>query len=137
MLSDFKTKKLLGKGSYGKVYLIERIKNPGEVYAMKCIDKRKILKDNILESTQLEKEIMAKLDHPFLNELFYVFQTDSKIMFVMKFIRGGELYEQQRRIQRFAEEQAKFYIVQIILGLGNLHEHNIAYRDLKPENILI
>jgi serine/threonine protein kinase len=51
MLSDFKTKKLLGKGSYGKVYLIERIKNPGEVYAMKCIDKRKILKDNILEST--------------------------------------------------------------------------------------
>jgi len=84
---------LLGKGSYGKVYLIERHDNKAEVYAMKCIDKRKILKDNILESAVLEKEIMQKVEHPFLNELYYVFQTDTKIMYVMKFVRGGELYE--------------------------------------------
>jgi serine/threonine protein kinase len=110
-LADFQIKKLLGKGSYGKVYLIERHSNKDEVYAMKCIDKRKILKDNILESAVLEKEIMQKVDHPFLNELYYVFQTDNKIMYVMKFVRGGELYEHQRRIKRFSEDAAKFYTV--------------------------
>jgi len=70
-------------------------------------------------------------------ETSYLFQTDNKLMFVMPFAMGGELFELKKRKRRFTEEEARFYASQIVLSLGYLHESNILYRDLKPENILI
>ena len=35
------------------------------------------------------------------------------------------------------EEQAKFYFLEILVGLNYIHQQNIVYRDLKPENLLI
>lgn len=60
-----------------------------------------------------------------------------KLYFVMKFIRGGELFEHLRRQRRFKEARAKFYVLTVALGLGHLHSQQIIYRDLKPENILM
>ena len=76
-------------------------------------------------------------DHPFLVGMHYVFQTESKIFFVMRFVRGGELFSHLRRSSRFPEEMAKFYAIQVCLAIGYLHDKKIIYRDLKPENILI
>lgn len=39
--------------------------------------------------------------------------------------------------KRFPEKQAKFYVMQIALGLGHLHDKDFIYRDLKLENILM
>lgn len=36
-----------------------------------------------------------------------------------------------------SEENAKFYFLEILIGLDYIHSHNILYRDLKPENLLI
>ena len=55
----------------------------------------------------------------------------------MEFIRGGELFQHLKKIRRFSENQAKFYICEIILAFEYLHDKDIIYRDLKPENILI
>jgi serum/glucocorticoid-regulated kinase 2 len=55
----------------------------------------------------------------------------------MKFIKGGELYTHLRNVKQFSEEQVKFYIVQIVSGLGYLHSKKIVYRDLKTKNILM
>jgi len=85
----------------------------------------------------LEKEILLKADHPFLVGMEYVFQTDSKIFFVMKFVRGGELFMHLRRQKQFPEEQAKMYAMTVAMALGHLHSQKIIYRDLKPENILM
>lgn len=41
------------------------------------------------------------------------------------------------KVKRFPEDRARFYVVQVALALGHLHERNIVYRDLKPENILM
>jgi serum/glucocorticoid-regulated kinase 2 len=67
----------------------------------------------------------------------YVFQTDLKIFFVMKFVRGGELFMHLRKARQFKENRAKFYALTIAMALGHLHSKNIIYRDLKPENILM
>ena len=55
----------------------------------------------------------------------------------MRYVEGGELYRQMRALKRFDEEHAKFYVVQIALALGHLHEKNIVYNDLKAENCLL
>lgn len=73
VLADFNIKKLIGRGSYGKVFLIERHSNPNEVYAMKCIKKTKIIEEDLMESTSLENEILQETSHPFLMGMEYVF----------------------------------------------------------------
>lgn len=80
---------------------------------------------------------MLQADHPFLVGMNYVFQTDQKIFFVMRFVRGGELFMHLRNSTRFPEERAKFYAAQVALAIGHLHSKHIIYRDLKPENILM
>lgn len=76
-------------------------------------------------------------DHPFLVGMNFVFQTESKIFFVMRFVRGGELFSYLRKCSRFDEDKAKFYAMQVALAIGYLHSKKIIYRDLKPENILM
>ena len=78
-----------------------------------------------------------KANHPFLVGMSYVFMTNEKIFFVMKFVRGGELFKHLREAHRFDEKRAKFYSMQVALAIGHLHDQNIIYRDLKPENILM
>lgn len=135
-LSDFQIKKVIGRGSFGKVFLVQK-KSDGQVFAMKSLRKDVILDYDQVESTKLEKDILLKADHPFLVGMSYVFMTDQKIFFVMRFVRGGELFMHLRQAQRFTEERAKFYAIQVGMALGHLHDQQIIYRDLKPENILM
>jgi len=95
-LKDFIVKSVIGKGSFGKVFLVEHNED-GNVYAMKSLRKDVILDYDQIESTLLEKDILQKADHPFLVGMEYVFQTDHKIFFVMKFVRGGELFMHLRK----------------------------------------
>lgn len=109
----------------------------GKVYAMKSLRKDVIIDYEQFESTRLEKQILMEADHPFLVGMEYVFQTDQKIFFVMKFVRGGELFMHLRKARSFKESRAKFYSVIVAMALGHLHSKKIIYRDLKPENILL
>jgi len=104
---------------------------------MKSLRKDVIIEYDQVESTKLEKDILLKADHPFLVGMSYVFQTDQKIFFVMRFVRGGELFSHLRQCTRFPEERARFYAIQVAMALGYLHTQHIIYRDLKPENILM
>ena len=58
-------------------------------------------------------------------------------MFVMRFVRGGDMCSLLQKQKRFSEERAKFYVAVIALALGHLHTKNFIYRDLKLENILV
>lgn len=135
-LDDFICKKVLGKGSFGKVFLVEK-KSDHKLYAMKSLRKDVILENDQVESTKLEKEILLKAKHPFFVKMAYIFQTDQKIYFVMNFIRGGELFTHLQNEKRFKEERTKFYAAQIVSAIGYLHKKKIIYRDIKPENILM
>lgn len=74
-LKDFIIKSVIGKGSFGKVFLVQKSDTAG-VFAMKSLRKDVIIDYDQIESTLLEKEILQKADHPFLVGMEYVFQTE-------------------------------------------------------------
>lgn len=135
-LDDFELLRLVGTGSFAKVLLV-RHKSTGVLYAMKVLKKEEIFRRNQIDHTKTERLILATLRHPFMVRLRYSFQTEHKLYMVLDFVRGGELFYHLRRAGRFTEEQARFYVAEVILALDYLHRHDVIYRDLKPENILL
>ena len=55
----------------------------------------------------------------------------------MDLCTGGEIFFHLNRFKKFNEEQARFYMAEIMLGLDYLHKKNVVFRDIKPENILV
>lgn len=135
-LEDFQIERVLGKGAFGKVFLVTK-KDNGQVYAMKALRKEMIEKRNQVIHTKTEREILGSIDCPFIVQLRFAFQTPDKLYMIMDFINGGELFFHLRRSTSFTEERARFYAAEILMALDYLHGLGIIYRDLKPENILL
>ena len=89
---------------------------------MKTHRKDIIIAHGQLKNIITEKNILQQANHPFLINMEYVFQTELHVLFFMKFMKGGELMGYLRDIDRFSEEVSKFFIVQVILAIGHLHE---------------
>mgnify|MGYP002629835196 CR=1 FL=1 len=101
-LEDFKIKKMIGKGTFGKVFLVEQ-EGTGRQFAMKCIRKDIIIENEQMENIQLEKDILYTIGHPFLVGMEYVFQNEVRIYFLMHFVKGGELFRHLVQVKRFQE----------------------------------
>ncbi len=63
--------------------------------------------------------------------------TETKIIFVMPFYQGGDLFQFQVKKKTFDESIVAFFLVQVANMIKYLHERNIIYRNLKPENLLL
>jgi serine/threonine protein kinase len=135
-LDDFRIDKVLGKGSFGKVFLVTK-KDSGQVYAMKCLRKDMIERRNQRDHTTTERAILGEVQSPFIVQLRFAFQSPEKLYMVMDFMSGGELFFHLRRSGRFTEARSRFYAAEILLALEYLHSMAVIYRDLKPENVLI
>ena len=124
-LDDFQIMKVLGRGSFGKVCLVQ-YKPTKEYYAMKSLKKDVLLDQDQVESTILEKKILQSLDHPFLVGMVFCFQTEERIYFIMPFVRGGELFQHLRSEKFFKEDKARFYAASIGMALDYLHNHGLS-----------
>lgn len=132
----FKIEKLIGRGSYAKVFLVRK-KETDECYAMKVLKKSKMENEKDVTRVFNEKEIIKDINHPFIVKLHYTFQTLNKAYFILDLLNGGDLYTHIMKCGKFKESVAKFYTAEIILALEHLHKHSIVYRDLKPQNIIV
>jgi len=136
--SDFQPLKLLGRGSFGEVLLV-RLKATGKIYAMKILDK-KILKIKKQQNhTKTERDLMVKINCPFIVNIKSAFQDDTNLYLVSEFMQGGDMFFHLHdgQIIIFSNEKTKFYMIELVLALVFLHKNNMVYRDLKPENILL
>jgi serum/glucocorticoid-regulated kinase 2 len=127
-VDDFSIIKLVGKGAYGKVFLVSK-KGTGNIYAMKILKKKEmILKEQVLH-IKTEKRIMELVDHPFIIKLQFAFHNNQKLYLITNFCPGGELYYHLSRVGSFNEASVKFYASLMILALEHLHSKNIIYRE--------
>ncbi|KIJ70321.1 hypothetical protein HYDPIDRAFT_105029 [Hydnomerulius pinastri MD-312] len=134
---DFEFLKLIGRGTFGKVFQVRK-RDTKRIYAMKVLSKKEIVAKKEVAHTIGERKILQRsLESPFLVGLKFSFQTDSDLYLVTDFKSGGELFWHLQKETRFTEERARFYIAELVLALEHLHKYNIVYRDLKPENILL
>ncbi|XP_012514728.1 PREDICTED: ribosomal protein S6 kinase alpha-2 [Propithecus coquereli] len=91
--SQFELLKVLGQGSYGKVFLVRKVKgsDAGQLYAMKVL-KKATLKVRDRVRSKMERDILAEVNHPFIVKLHYAFQTEGKLYLILDFLRGGDLF---------------------------------------------
>ncbi|KAJ1561970.1 pkb-activating kinase-like protein [Cladochytrium tenue] len=132
---DFEFGRILGEGSYSTVILAKE-RSTGREFAVKMLDKRHIIKEKKTKYVQIEKDVLNRVSHPFIVRLFYTFQTQSSLYFVLECAHNGDLLTMLRR-RLFGLEASRFYASEIIVGVEYLHSQNIIHRDLKPENVLI
>ncbi|KAK1806542.1 hypothetical protein P4O66_005051, partial [Electrophorus voltai] len=135
---QFELRKVLGQGSFGKVFLVKKITGPdaGQLYAMKVL-KKATLKVRDRVRTKMERDILVEVNHPFIVKLHYAFQTEGKLYLILDFLRGGDLFTRLSKEVMFTEEDVKFYLAELALALDHLHGLGIIYRDLKPEKYKI
>ena len=126
----------LGKGSFGEVYLVQKI-NTSEKYAMKVLRKERIIGQNLLKYALAEKNVLSDSNHPFIVKLKYAFQTSTKLFLVLEYCPNGDLSKHLSFEKRFKEPRAKFYICEVLLALENLHKRDVIFRDLKPDNVVL
>lgn len=135
-LEDFEVMKVVGQGAFGKVFQVKK-KGTSDIYAMKVMRKDKIMEKNHAEYMKAERDILTKIDHPFVVQLRYSFQTKYRLYLVLDFINGGHLFFQLYKQGLFREDLGRIYAAEIVSAVSHLHANGIMHRDLKPENILV
>ncbi|XP_072382932.1 uncharacterized protein Nuak [Diabrotica undecimpunctata] len=128
--------KKLGQGTFGKVQLGIN-KETGQEVAIKTIKKSKIESEADLVRIRREIQIMSSVQHPNIIHIYEVFENREKMVLVMEYAAGGELYDYLSDRKVLDEDEARRIFRQIATACYYCHKHKICHRDLKLENILL
>ncbi|CAG8541721.1 9793_t:CDS:2 [Funneliformis mosseae] len=115
-LEDFVTVKVIGKGAFGEVRLVQKADTA---------------------HVKAERDVLAESDSPWVVQLFYSFQDASYLYLIMEFLPGGDLMTMLIKYDTFSEDVTRFYIAECVLAIEAIHKLNFIHRDIKPDNILI
>ena len=127
---------IIGRGGFGKVWKV-RYKKTHKKYALKEMSKVKIIDRKSEKSIKNEKEFLSQLHHPFLVNMICSFQDKDNLYLVMDLLNGGDLRYHICHKRKFSENETKFFLACVIIGLEYIHSKNIIHRDIKPENLVL
>ena len=127
---------MLGKGSFGEVYLVQKKSNK-MFYAMKVLQKDKLMGQNLVKYARTERNVLSYTKHSFIVGLNYAFQTKEKLFLILDYCPGGDLGHVLTKEKRFDEDRARIYLAEVVLALEDLHKRDIIFRDLKPDNVVL
>ncbi|KAK3934775.1 Serine/threonine-protein kinase RAD53 [Diplogelasinospora grovesii] len=128
----------IGKGAFAVVYKVTS-KFDGLPYAAKELDKRKFIKNGVLDQkVENEMKIMQKIKHSNIVQYVEHLDWDDRLLIlIMEYVPGGDLGRLIADQGPLSESDTKTIARQLLDALGYLHEMNITHRDVKPDNILI
>jgi len=135
-IEDFEILRVLGRGAFGFVKACIK-KDSGKLYAMKCIDKRRVMATDSVDTIMAEREFLSMMDSRFTVCLRYAVMDENCLFLVLDLMVGGDLKFHLNKDERFGEERSRFYAAEILLGLEHIHSKKIVYRDMKLENVLL
>ena len=134
---EFNSPKIIGIGSYGKVYLYKNITDK-KLYAIKHLDKMILCKSiHTIKRIYDEINIQSRIHHQNIVRLLNVKENDKSIYLIMEYANTGSLFKYIRDKQCLSEEESFKFFSQIINAIYFLHKNDFIHRDIKPENILI
>ncbi|XP_077148819.1 microtubule-associated serine/threonine-protein kinase 2-like [Ranitomeya variabilis] len=135
-IRDFEISKLIGKGSFGSVYLA-RHKDLHQIFAMKKMDKRSLNTPKRVDRAFQERDILTFADCSFVVSMLCSFPTKSHLCMVMEYVEGGDCQTLLNTRGRLRVPLARLYFAEAVVAVEYLHSYGVVHRDLKPDNLLI
>ena len=102
--NSFEYISIIGRGGFGKVWKVES-KKLNKLYAMKEMSKIKIIDKKSEKSIKSERNLLSKMNHPFIINMHYSFQDKETLYLIMDLLTGGDLRYHVFFNKRFSEEQ--------------------------------
>ena len=102
--NNFEFQYIIGKGGFGKVWKVLDKKHQ-RPYALKEMKKVKVIDKRREKSIKYERELLSRLKHPFIVNMYYSFQDYENLYLVMDYLTGGDLRYHISRHKRFSEIQ--------------------------------
>ena len=131
-----KATSILGKGAYGKVFLMRNKRTRGLV-AMKIMEKKFLGNPDMLKALTREMEIHKTLFHDNIIRLIEHCEDSKNIYLLMEYASKGNLFHYIRASKKLSEKEAFYFFTQACNAIYFLHKHKLMHRDIKPENMLI
>ncbi|EOY06920.1 hypothetical protein QUC31_016016 [Theobroma cacao] len=135
-LGNYELGRTLGEGNFAKVKLAKNL-HSGHPFAVKILDKAKIIQLNITDQIKREIATLKLLKHPNVVRLHEVLASKTKIYMVLEYVTGGELFDRIASKGKLSESQGRKLFQQLIDGVSYCHGKGVYHRDLKLENVLI
>ena len=119
------------------MYLVQDLEDKKE-YAAKCIEKTYFNEHPVALRNLIEEiKILYECDHPYVSELFNVYETPDCIYLIMEYFPHGDLYKRISSKKVFSEETCAKFAKNMLEVLDYLDSIHVIHRDLKLENIMM
>ncbi|KAJ7955330.1 Non-specific serine/threonine protein kinase [Quillaja saponaria] len=135
-LGKYELGRTLGEGNFGKVKLANNIES-GQPFAVKIIEKSKIVNLNVTDQIKREIATLKLLKHPNVVRLYEVLASKTRIYMVLEYVNGGELFDRIASKGKLTEAEGRKLFQQLIDGVSYCHNKGVFHRDLKLENVLV
>ncbi len=134
-INGFELKRLLGVGGMAEVWYAEN--EIHKAAAVKILNEDLSHNANIVERFRNEAEIMVRLDHPNIRQVFGYGTIDGRPSIVMEYLEGDDMKALMKQGRRFNNDELVRWWNQMVDALNYTHSEDIIHRDIKPSNIFI
>ena len=135
-IEDFDLPYILGKGTFGKVYMAKH-KTTGERVAIKILDKKFLIKHGKIHECFIERIVLSQLNHPNIIKLYSSFQDSKNLYFVLELMENKDLRELIKCSGTLDTDTTRIIIAQLVNALDYLRSKGMSHRDIKPENVTL
>jgi len=134
---DLEIIKPLGAGGFGLVKLVKVKGITDRAYALKCIQKARVVQYGQQRHIMDEKNILSSMESSFILGLHRTFKNNKFVFLLTDAYLGGDLWRTLHTKGPFNDSVARFYVACVVEAFDYLHKRHYCYRDLKPENLMV